>query len=76
MKSLFKIATINNISNVGLKRFPKNLYKIESLETYKPSDNPRAIMLRSHKLKEVKFVNLYKLLLDVELVRIIFLLIK
>lgn len=51
MKSLFKIGTINNISNVGLKRFPQNLYKIQSLDIYKPSENPTAIMLRSHKLK-------------------------
>ena len=39
MNSLFKIGTINNISNVGLKRFPQNLYKIQSLDIYKPSEN-------------------------------------
>ena len=32
MNSLFKIGTINNISNVGLKRFSKDLYKIQSLK--------------------------------------------
>ena len=52
MSSLFKIATINNISSIGLKRFPKNLYKIQSLDKYNVSDNPMAILLRSHKLTD------------------------
>ena len=49
MSSLFKIATINNISRLGIKRFPKNLYQIGSLEN--EMKNPIAIMLRSHKLE-------------------------
>ena len=59
MSSLFKIATINNISNVGLKRFPKNLYKIQSLDKYNKSDNPMAILLRSHKLSYSLFLILF-----------------
>lgn len=49
MSSLFKIATINNISKVGLKRFPKNLYKIGALDN--EIKKPVALLLRSHKLK-------------------------
>ena len=32
MSSLFKIGTINNISRVGLKRFPQNSYEIGALD--------------------------------------------
>tara|TARA_B100000524_G_scaffold313664_1_gene191059 strand:- start:108 stop:1367 length:1260 start_codon:yes stop_codon:yes gene_type:complete len=49
MSSLFKIATVNNISKVGLKRFPKNLYKIGALDN--EIKKPVALLLRSHKLK-------------------------
>jgi D-3-phosphoglycerate dehydrogenase len=49
MSLLFKIATINNISKVGLKRFPKNLYKIGALDN--EIKKPVALLLRSHKLK-------------------------
>ena len=31
MTSFFKIGTINNISNIGLKLFPKDLYQIKPL---------------------------------------------
>jgi D-3-phosphoglycerate dehydrogenase / 2-oxoglutarate reductase len=51
MSSLFKVGTINNISRVGLKRFPQSLYQVGALDEDSPLDSPMAIMLRSHKLK-------------------------
>ena len=51
MHNFFKIGTINNLSNIGLKRFPKELYQIKPLDQYNSLENPIAIMLRSHKLK-------------------------
>jgi D-3-phosphoglycerate dehydrogenase / 2-oxoglutarate reductase len=51
MSALFKVGTINNISRVGLKRFPQSLYQIGALDEDAPLDSPMALMLRSHKLQ-------------------------
>ena len=51
MSSLFKVGTINNISRVGLKRFPKNIYQLGALDEEKPMEAPMGILLRSHKLQ-------------------------
>ena len=51
MSALFKVGTINNISRVGLKRFPRSLYQVGALDDDSPLESPMAIMLRSHKLK-------------------------
>ena len=51
MSALFKVGTINNISRVGLKRFPQSLYQIGALDEDTPLDSPMALMLRSHKLQ-------------------------
>ena len=55
MSSLFKIGTINNISRVGLKRFPQNSYEIGALDN--EIKNPIALMLRSHKLQNEEVNN-------------------
>lgn len=46
---MFKIQTLNNISTVGLERFPRDNYEVAS-----ELSNPDAIMLRSYKMHDME----------------------
>ncbi|MGB1579937.1 MAG: phosphoglycerate dehydrogenase [Nevskiales bacterium] len=46
---MFKIQTLNNISTVGLERFPRDSYEVAS-----EISNPDAIMLRSFKMHDME----------------------
>ncbi|MEC9375007.1 MAG: phosphoglycerate dehydrogenase [Pseudomonadota bacterium] len=45
---MYKILTLNNISEQGLKRLPDDLYNIQDSQ-----DNPHAILVRSFKMNEM-----------------------
>lgn len=45
---MYKILTLNNISEVGLARFPSSKYQISDTE-----EHPDAIVLRSHKMHDM-----------------------
>lgn len=46
---MFKIATLNNIADAGLQRFPADLYQVGT-----EIDQPDAILLRSHNMHDME----------------------